>query len=47
MVAVSPSPNGTFEVVNEQANVEVRHKFGLVCSVDLNKSDLKVTIIQR
>ena len=27
MVAVSTSPNGTFEVVNERANVEVRQKF--------------------
>ena len=27
MVATSASPNGTFEVVNERANVEVRHKF--------------------
>ena len=24
MVATSPYPNGTFKVVNEQANVEVR-----------------------
>ena len=24
MVATSPSPNGTFQMVNEQANVEVR-----------------------